>query len=61
MDNCLPEADEFSSCKDLMSNFVLRVSIWVLGTVSLFGNTLVIVWRLRDSRDGKVDPTIQFN
>ena len=51
---CLPEPDEFSSCEDLMSNYVLRVSIWVLGMVSLVGNTLVIYWRIRDARDSKV-------
>ncbi len=51
---CRPLPDEFSSCKDLMSNYVLRVAIWVLGVVALLGNTLVIIWRLRDSRDSKV-------
>lgn len=37
-----------------MSNYVLRISIWVLGSISLFGNTVVIIWRLKDSRDSKV-------
>ena len=51
---CFPERDEFSSCEDLMSNYVLRVSIWVLGMVASFGNLLVIGWRARDLRGGKV-------
>ncbi|XP_025091011.1 G-protein coupled receptor GRL101-like [Pomacea canaliculata] len=52
--HCYPEPDEFSSCEDLMSNYVLRVSIWVLGMVASFGNLLVIGWRARDMRCGKV-------
>ncbi|CAG5122918.1 unnamed protein product, partial [Candidula unifasciata] len=52
--SCLPEADEFSSCEDLMSNHVLRVSIWILGLVAFFGNIVVIVWRARDVRGRKV-------
>ncbi|KAL8609515.1 hypothetical protein ACOMHN_009417 [Nucella lapillus] len=52
--HCYPEPDEFSSCRDLMSNYVLRVSIWVLGMVAAFGNLLVIGWRARDIRSGKV-------
>lgn len=52
--NCYPEPDEFSSCEDLMANYVLRVSIWVIGMVASFGNLLVIGWRARDLRGGKV-------
>lgn len=52
--DCSPEPDEFSSCEDLMSNYVLRVCIWVLGLISLLGNTLVVIWRIRDARDSKV-------
>ena len=51
---CRPEPDEFSSCTDLMSNYVLRVSIWVLGLTAFWGNIVVIVWRTRDLRNGKV-------
>ncbi|KAL4218463.1 hypothetical protein ACF0H5_023197 [Mactra antiquata] len=51
---CYPEPDEFSSCTDLMSNYVLRVCIWTLGLVAFLGNIVVIVWRLRDLRNGKV-------
>ncbi|XP_035827464.1 G-protein coupled receptor GRL101-like [Aplysia californica] len=52
--HCLPEADEFSSCEDLMSSQVLRISIWVLGVVALCGNFVVIFWRVRDFRGGRV-------
>nr|XP_006819774.1 PREDICTED: G-protein coupled receptor GRL101-like [Saccoglossus kowalevskii] len=52
--NCSPPPNEFSSCEDLMSNVVLGVSIWLLGTVAFVGNLLVICWRLRDKRDNKV-------
>ncbi|CAL1535733.1 unnamed protein product [Lymnaea stagnalis] len=51
---CSPKQDEFSSCEDLMSNHVLRVSIWVLGVIALVGNFVVIFWRVRDFRGGKV-------
>ncbi|XP_068207435.1 G-protein coupled receptor GRL101-like [Palaemon carinicauda] len=45
VETCLPEADQFSSCEDLMSNIVLRVCIWILGLIALFGNSFVIFWR----------------
>lgn len=51
---CLPEPDEFSSCEDLMSNNVLRVCVWVLGSLALAGNLLVIIWRLLYHTDNKV-------
>ena len=54
VEKCLPEADEFSSCEDLMSNYLLRITIWILGTVAFFGNLLVFIWRVRDDRNGKV-------
>lgn len=59
--DCLPKPDEFSSCEDLMSNYVLRVSIWVLGIIALCGNFLVIVWRVRDFRGGKVRRTMKIS
>ncbi|KAK0066324.1 G-protein coupled receptor GRL101, partial [Biomphalaria pfeifferi] len=52
--DCSPKQDEFSSCEDLMSNHVLRISIWVLGSVAIIGNFVVIIWRMRDFRGGKV-------
>ncbi|XP_063432567.1 G-protein coupled receptor GRL101-like isoform X1 [Mytilus trossulus] len=54
VENCYPKPDEFSSCEDLMSNFVLRTSIWILGSLACFGNLLVIGWRIKDFKNGKV-------
>ena len=54
VDECNPPPNEFSSCEDLMSNHVLRISIWVLGVISLVGNGVVIFWRARDIYDTKV-------
>lgn len=49
---CLPEADQFSSCKDLMRNQTLRILMWILGISALAGNVFVILWRLipRDAK-----------
>ena len=47
---CLPEPDQFSSCKDLMRNQVLRILIWIFGLSALLGNGFVIVWRLIHKR-----------
>ncbi|XP_064080613.1 G-protein coupled receptor GRL101-like [Macrobrachium nipponense] len=51
---CQPQADEFSSCEDLMTNVVLRVCVWLLGVLALTGNFLVIVWRIIYHNDNKV-------
>lgn len=47
---CTPEADEFSSCEDLMANYPLQISIWVLGVCAFVGNLFVIVWRVKTDR-----------
>ena len=47
---CTPEADEFSSCEDLMANNALQVSIWVLGLCAFVGNAFVIIWRVITDR-----------
>ncbi|XP_033121188.1 uncharacterized protein LOC117120284 [Anneissia japonica] len=52
--SCLPEPDEFSSCKDLMRESVLRVFIWILGLSALIGNFCVFLWRLRIKEKNKV-------
>ncbi|KAK2157989.1 hypothetical protein LSH36_179g02007 [Paralvinella palmiformis] len=46
-DTCTPAADEFSSCRDLMANSTLQLSIWILGAAAFFGNLFVVVWRIR--------------
>ena len=45
--NCTPIPDEFSSCKDLMANPTLQISIWILGIVATLGNVFVVIWRCR--------------
>jgi hypothetical protein len=47
-DVCTPAADEFSSCEDLMANYPLQISIWVLGVLACVGNVFVIIWRMRE-------------
>ena len=42
---CTPEADEFSSCEDLLANRALQISIWVLGFLAFTGNLFVMIWR----------------
>ncbi|XP_050712594.1 G-protein coupled receptor GRL101-like [Eriocheir sinensis] len=51
---CYPLPDQFSSCEDLMTNGVLRVCVWILASLALSGNFLVIVWRLLYETDNKV-------
>ena len=46
MTECLPEPDQFSSCKDLMRIPILRVCIWILGISALLGNAYVILKRV---------------
>ncbi|XP_045121352.1 LOW QUALITY PROTEIN: G-protein coupled receptor GRL101-like [Portunus trituberculatus] len=52
--SCYPRPDQFSSCEDLMTNGVLRVCVWVLASLALSGNLLVILWRLVYSSDNQV-------
>jgi nitrate reductase NapE component len=37
-----------------MANYILRVSLWVIGMVAFVGNLIVIVWRLQKGRESKV-------
>ncbi|XP_071819213.1 uncharacterized protein [Apostichopus japonicus] len=46
LDECLPEAGQFSSCKDLMKSRFLRISLWVLGVAAVLGNAVVIFLRI---------------
>ncbi|XP_069175478.1 G-protein coupled receptor GRL101 [Procambarus clarkii] len=61
VEKCLPVADEFSSCEDLMSNLVLRVCIWILGFVALLGNSFVIIWRSVYSSGNKMHSFLIVN
>ncbi|XP_038047561.1 uncharacterized protein LOC119721553 [Patiria miniata] len=42
-------------CGSLLQNHVLRVALWVLGLSALFGNVVVIIWRIKGAggRGGK--------
>ncbi|XP_069961184.1 G-protein coupled receptor GRL101-like [Cherax quadricarinatus] len=61
VEKCLPVADEFSSCEDLMSNLVLRVCIWILGFIALLGNSFVIIWRSVYSSGNKMHSFLIVN
>ncbi|XP_072044794.1 G-protein coupled receptor GRL101-like [Amphiura filiformis] len=54
---CLPEADQFSSCEDLIRVPVLRVFIWILGVSALLGNAYVVYRRLRPTSTSRRDIT----
>ncbi|XP_062589227.1 uncharacterized protein LOC134250885 isoform X2 [Saccostrea cucullata] len=43
---CLPKADEFSSCDDLMRNEFLSTCMWIMGFCSLLGNLGVFVFKV---------------
>ncbi|XP_022098818.1 uncharacterized protein LOC110983669 isoform X2 [Acanthaster planci] len=58
---CTPEADQFSSCEDLMRNHVLRVFIWILGLSAFLGNAFVVVWRLHTKQRFKVQGFLILN
>ncbi|XP_070556438.1 G-protein coupled receptor GRL101-like [Ptychodera flava] len=58
---CSPPADAFSSCEDLMANQVLRCSVWILGLAAFFGNSFVIVWRIKQKDLGKVHTFLIWN
>ncbi|XP_048738543.2 uncharacterized protein LOC125653234 isoform X2 [Ostrea edulis] len=46
VDECLPNADEFSSCDDLMRNEVLSSFLWIIGFSSLLGNLGVFIFKV---------------
>ncbi|XP_074658307.1 G-protein coupled receptor GRL101-like [Tubulanus polymorphus] len=50
VDRCLPEADQFSTCSDLMGNAVLRAIIWMIATFSFLANSIVIAFRVQALR-----------
>ncbi|XP_071450669.1 lutropin-choriogonadotropic hormone receptor-like [Hetaerina americana] len=39
---CHPEPDAFNPCEDIMGNWWLRVSAWLMGILSLLGNIAVL-------------------
>ena len=49
---CLPEPDQFSSCKDLIRIPLLKIFMWILGLSALIGNSYVVITRLMPTRGG---------
>jgi hypothetical protein len=50
-EKCKPLKDEFSSCDDLMRNYILKVLLWIVGIAALCGNLLTIIYRLACDRE----------
>ncbi|KAH9518628.1 hypothetical protein Btru_005814 [Bulinus truncatus] len=48
---CDAPVDPFSSCSDLMGESILRVLLWVFGLLAVFGNIVVIVYRMTYERN----------
>jgi hypothetical protein len=46
VDECLPTADEFSSCDDLIRNEILTLFLWIIGFSSLLGNIGVFIFKM---------------
>ncbi|KAF7494318.1 Putative G-protein coupled receptor [Sarcoptes scabiei] len=61
VENCYPPPNEFSSCEDLMSNTILRICIWCLGSIALIGNLFVIMWRLKYQTINRVHSFLIIN
>ncbi|GAV01355.1 hypothetical protein RvY_12079-2 [Ramazzottius varieornatus] len=59
--HCYPKLDHFSSCSDLMSNRILRTSIWLMGTIAVVANAVVIVWRLPGVRRSRIHAFLIIN
>ena len=59
--HCYPKLDHFSSCSDLMSNRVLRTAIWLMGTIAVVANAVVIFWRLPGLRRSRVHAFLIIN
>ncbi|KAK2569058.1 G-protein coupled receptor GRL101 [Acropora cervicornis] len=58
---CAAPKDLFSSCNNLMANMTLRLSIWILGSIALFGNAFVLLWRLKTKSDNRVHALLLLN
>ncbi len=60
-ENCLPQADELSSCTDLMANDILRIFLWILGSLALCGNSIVLIYRVFIENDRSVNSFLISN
>ena len=50
---CIAPEEVFSSCSDLIRGIILKVVVWLLAVVTIFGNIFVITWRLKYPSDDK--------
>ncbi len=46
---CHPQIG-ISSCDELISDHVLRVSIWIVGASCLLCNAFVVIWRIKEHK-----------
>ena len=44
--DCFAPDDELSSCTDLLNSMALRAFLWLQASASLFGNIVVMIYRL---------------
>ncbi|XP_071956328.1 uncharacterized protein [Antedon mediterranea] len=44
--HCYPKTDGLSSVEHMLKNVILRISVWIVGSVALFGNIFVLTTRL---------------
>ncbi|XP_070532232.1 uncharacterized protein [Ptychodera flava] len=58
---CVPEPNEFSSCKDLLREPVLRIFMWSLGFSALLGNLGVLITRMTSDEKLRVDSMLICN
>ncbi|KAJ8298829.1 hypothetical protein KUTeg_022889 [Tegillarca granosa] len=49
-DRCITPKFDLSNCENLIENNILRVSLWVIGIVAVFGNMSVLIYRIKDKR-----------
>ena len=59
--DCESPVNEFSSCEDLMKNKTLQICIWILGILAFLGNLLVIIWRIIDKEENRVNSFLLTN
>ena len=46
LSNCHPGESDFSSCNDLISSSTARTILWMVGVIGIFGNVLIMVYRI---------------
>ena len=51
----------FSSCDDLLKGKALRICIWILGCIAIVGNLTVIIWRIKDKEENRVQSMLITN